>query len=556
MLSPAARLGRRARRLACLLIGFFGLGIPVSALAYSGAAGSLAAPLPHPIFANQCEGCTGALVFVDRPTDMARMRQAFNTVLVRTYDPDAVAQARAAGLTAILEFDDKDAWKAGQDISGRVNWIVSFIKANPGAVAGIWVADQLNKGTLTPDQQIGYLAATGGVFHQQLPGVPVFVDVSDWQLTCDQPGQASCAALAATTYQYQTDANLSRLHDSGSVDGFFLADNLENNDAAANARAYSRARALWPAPFSIVARTSHLSFPEPAFAGGPAGAATLSGAYEDAPMGGGIDGIDLWAWHRPWVDGAGVNELRTFLNKDFTTNPLWDSMAASFAHWANAPAGGPPITTAPTTTTSTTSTTAGSTTTTTTAKLPTPTTSPPTTTKPAGPSPTSTTPTTGPAIETPAPKAPLGSANLVGNPDFEAGTSGWNANPGTTLDVVSPGHTGAAAARLVNSQPGDVLLNDSPNWVPSTTAGSTCTASAWVSGPPGATVKIRFREYAGQTLAGYDSVPSTLSGPGWQQISVTFPVVNGGDTLDLNIYGDDFPAGAALLIDDVSESCS
>ena len=118
------------------------------------------------------------------------------------------------------------------------------------------------------------------------------------------------------------------------------------------------------------------------------------------------------------------------------------------------------------------------------------------------------------------------------------------------------GHSGSYAARLVRSSPGDLVLNDSPDWVQWTTAGRTCSATAWVKGPPGAVVKIRFREYQGGLLAAYQAVPTVLSSNAWRLVTVSMVVAGPGDTLDLNIYGQQFAAGVPLLVDDVIETCS
>ena len=514
---------------------------------------ALAAPLPRPVLANQCERCESTYVFRDRPTDMAKMTEAFNTVLVRTYDPDAVAQARAAGLAVILEFDDKDAWAAGQDISARLNWIVSFVTNNPGTVSAIWVADQLNKGTLTPAQQLGYLEATGGTFHARIPGVPVFVDVGDWELTCGQPGQASCASLATSTWRYQTNAGLTALRDSGHIDGFFLANNLQKNDATAALRAYTTARSLWPSPFLIVSRSSKLSFPEAVFPGSDANAAALVEAYQNAPLSAGIDGMDLWAWHRPWTNDRGVPELRTFLNKDFTDNALWRAMVGVRERWAPGGTGTTTTTQPPTTTTTTqppttTTTSEPPTTTTTTTVAPTTTTTVPTTSTTVPATTTTTVPTTTTTV-------PGGS--VVANGGFESGTAGWKPGTGNLLDRAGPGHTGSYAARLQRgSATGDTTLNDSPDWMAATTAGATCTATAWVKGPAGTKVNIRFREYQGSTLVGYQSAPYVLGDGDWRQISISAPVKAGGNHVDLNVYAQGLVTGQELLVDDIHETCS
>ena len=129
--------------------------------------------------------------------------------------------------------------------------------------------------------------------------------------------------------------------------------------------------------------------------------------------------------------------------------------------------------------------------------------------------------------------------NLVGNPGFETNLSGWNTSgsgSNVTLTQVAGGHSGGFAAMLTNT--GTVksgcALNDSPNWVVTTSAG-TYTASIWVrADTPGAPLILRFREYtkAGGALVGTATSTMTLS-TSWQQVTVSFtPTSPGSTTLD------------------------
>jgi fibronectin type 3 domain-containing protein len=146
--------------------------------------------------------------------------------------------------------------------------------------------------------------------------------------------------------------------------------------------------------------------------------------------------------------------------------------------------------------------------------------------------------------------------NLVANAGFETNTSGWVAGSGASLTLSNTAHTGSHAAALTLTTAGyDTVLNDSPNWNQSTKAATTCTASAWVQGPAGSKVLVRLREYQGSVAAGYTAATFTLQGATWIQVTVSAPVTNGGDTMDLNIYGKSFAAGQTLLVDDVSEVC-
>jgi parallel beta-helix repeat protein len=219
----------------------------------------------------------------------------------------------------------------------------------------------------------------------------------------------------------------------------------------------------------------------------------------------------------------------------------------------------PPTTTTTTAPPTTTTTTAPPTTTTTTAPpTTTTTTAPPTTTTTTAP-PTTTTTTAPPTTTTTAPPTTTttvpGPPNLVGNPGFETNTTGWGTvGTGVTLQRVAGGHSGAWQAQLTNggTAPVEVTLNDSPNWIKTTSSG-TYTLSAWVrADTAGATLKLKVREYVGTTNVGSTSTSITLSAT-WQQIQLTYvPVSPGSSTLDLNLYQSSAPVGASFYVDDVS----
>jgi hypothetical protein len=287
-------------------------------------AGHYAAPLPSPVLLVQgVSSANPAHTFRTQAWDFAMMRETFNTVAIEPGDQRTVARARAARLAVILEFDYKKDFFAGKDISAKIRRIVDQVRSNPGTVSGIQVADRLNQ-DYTPSQGLRYLAATGGVFHRELPGVPVVVSVADRNLTCGLPGQSSCRNTDPR-YQYQTTATLDAFRASGYLDGFTLADNLKNEDAAIQVRAWQTARARWPSPFILLSNASQLSFPASL---APAGqqATALVAAYMTAPVHGGADGVALWAWHQLY-DGS----VYTFLDKDGSANTLWHEMAAASA---------------------------------------------------------------------------------------------------------------------------------------------------------------------------------------------------------------------------------
>jgi len=151
-----------------------------------------------------------------------------------------------------------------------------------------------------------------------------------------------------------------------------------------------------------------------------------------------------------------------------------------------------------------------------------------------------------------------GSQQFVGNPGFETDLTGWNtsgSSAGVSLTRTSGGHTGSWSAQVSNATTASVgtcLLNDSPNWVKTTTAG-TYTASMWArADSPGSVVKLRFREYAGTTLVGTATSQLTLSSS-WQQVTLAYtPSSPGSSTLDLNAYVSAAPPGTCFYADDIS----
>jgi hypothetical protein len=145
--------------------------------------------------------------------------------------------------------------------------------------------------------------------------------------------------------------------------------------------------------------------------------------------------------------------------------------------------------------------------------------------------------------------------NLVGNSTFETNLNGWAALAGCDLSRSAAGHNEGWAANLTNNSTTlqSCTLNDSPNWIAKTVAG-TYSAAAWVrSDTAGLQVKLRLREYVGATLVGTGTATVTTTGD-WQQIQLSYPVVSPGSTLDLNVYQTNQPVGTNFQIDDVTAS--
>jgi len=151
--------------------------------------------------------------------------------------------------------------------------------------------------------------------------------------------------------------------------------------------------------------------------------------------------------------------------------------------------------------------------------------------------------------------------SFVKNPGFETDLSGWNTSgsgTGVTLTRVSGGHSGSWAAQLTNGSAAATtcLINDSPDWVKPTAAG-TYTGTLWArADTAGKPLKLRFREYSisSGALLGTATSQITLS-TSWQQVSVSYTVTSpGASSLDFNAYlsSADAPPGSCFYADDAS----
>jgi hypothetical protein len=146
----------------------------------------------------------------------------------------------------------------------------------------------------------------------------------------------------------------------------------------------------------------------------------------------------------------------------------------------------------------------------------------------------------------------------VGNPGFETNTAGWNTsgNASVTLTRVAGGHSGDWSAALTNTGTAATTctLNDSPNWVATTSAG-TYTAKLWARADvSGKVLQLKLREYSGSTFVGSASAQITLS-TSWQMVTVSYvPGAPGSSNIDLNASTASTPPGTCFYADDVSIS--
>jgi hypothetical protein len=158
---------------------------------------------------------------------------------------------------------------------------------------------------------------------------------------------------------------------------------------------------------------------------------------------------------------------------------------------------------------------------------------------------------------------PPPTGNLVGNPGFEVNTSGWSvlgSGSGVTLTRVSPGRGGSAGAAFLNNGSTGLrkcVLNDDPNWVTNTVAG-TYTASIWVRADTGGDpIRLKLFEKSGTSVVRSKTASGTLS-TSWQQLTVVLASVPSGRSLDLQVFVPrDFAGpGQCFYADDASITVS
>jgi len=150
------------------------------------------------------------------------------------------------------------------------------------------------------------------------------------------------------------------------------------------------------------------------------------------------------------------------------------------------------------------------------------------------------------------PPPPPPPAELVANGGFEVGLNGWTKSDRRTslARTCASAHTGACSAELGRSRSGSAVLDDSPDSVGSTVAGTVYRGTAWVLAPSGRTVTLRLRELRNGSVVHTSSVSSTGDGS-WNQLAVTSAPVAGGSSLSVEVVVS-LARGSVARIDDVS----
>jgi hypothetical protein len=142
--------------------------------------------------------------------------------------------------------------------------------------------------------------------------------------------------------------------------------------------------------------------------------------------------------------------------------------------------------------------------------------------------------------------------NLVRNAGFEAGLAGWEPLGGARVDLADAAHEGGFGIRLTRgSTPNPGIAY--PTVTATKAKGGMYLASAWVrASTPGLTGEIHLLEYVeGQRFAIFRS-GLDLRDTRWHRLQVAQAVHVKGSTLGLEVVAPGLPAGAEMLVDDVT----
>jgi PKD repeat protein len=151
--------------------------------------------------------------------------------------------------------------------------------------------------------------------------------------------------------------------------------------------------------------------------------------------------------------------------------------------------------------------------------------------------------------------APDPGANLVRNPSFEAGTTGWGGWQGAVSRVqTTAAPDGVWVGRVTRSTGTSFTIDDQPDTLGSVAAGASYTASAYVraAGPAGVgrlvTIRMRERDGGGAVVREWAGAAAPL-GTAFQKLTVTATPLVAGHSLDVRVGQGGAVAGDAFDID-------
>jgi serine/threonine-protein kinase len=157
--------------------------------------------------------------------------------------------------------------------------------------------------------------------------------------------------------------------------------------------------------------------------------------------------------------------------------------------------------------------------------------------------------------------ATIPDGNLTGNPSFEENTEGWDFfESSITREQASDAPFGDHVARVtLTGQPGEYSIDDDPETVSSSRAGTTYTASAWVKATPandGKPICISLREGLEESdgAGPFTAASVTASAGEYQQVRVSHRAAESGKSIGVHVFraGAGMSEGEAFLVDGIA----
>ena len=156
------------------------------------------------------------------------------------------------------------------------------------------------------------------------------------------------------------------------------------------------------------------------------------------------------------------------------------------------------------------------------------------------------------------PPPPPPPANLLANPSFETNLSAWSGYQSSLArEAQSGAPAGAWVAKVTRSSGTSFTIDDGGRVVPSTTAGVSYQAEAWVKATVASSVgkpiqiKLRERTATGTVVADLSSPASVLLSSSWQKISIGLVTTTNGGDVGVRISQSGAVAGSAFYVDAV-----
>jgi hypothetical protein len=143
--------------------------------------------------------------------------------------------------------------------------------------------------------------------------------------------------------------------------------------------------------------------------------------------------------------------------------------------------------------------------------------------------------------------------NLVTNPSFETGLTGWKGS-GATLTQVSGGSVGSFSCRVTGAASTSSFdIEDSPRSVSSPVAGTAYNFAASVrSDLSTGSSRIRIIEYVNGIKVGQLDSPAVTLSPTWQRLQVTYTALGTGSVLYFTVRDSPVSPSEVFDVDDLS----